>query len=105
MPFQFIYFSGCYHPHFTAVGIKSATGEHFDALALYDAVSADGFSEFGRGGCPPASGAADGLVGKTRLPAAVVLATSNSTSRTSATVLHCRRALPLRCTWQPWPQV
>jgi hypothetical protein len=87
------------------VGIKSATGEHFDALALHHAVSTDGFSAFGRSGCPPASGAADGLVGKTRLPAAVVLAVSNPAGRTGATVLHCRRALSLRCPRQPGPQV
>jgi hypothetical protein len=83
------------------VGIKSAAGEHFDAPALHHAVSTDGFSEFGRSGCPPASSAADGLVGKTRLPVAMVLAASNPTGRTGATVLHCRRALSLRCTRQP----
>jgi hypothetical protein len=98
-------FSGCYNPHFTTVGVESAASVHFDAAALHYAFSTDGFGALGRSGCPPAGAAADGLVGQTRLAAAVVPAAGDPAGRTGAAVLHSRGALSVRRPWQPGPQV
>lgn len=95
---------GCYNPHFTPVGIKSAADVHSDDPDLHHAVSTDGFSALGRSCCPPASAAADSLVGQTRLRVPVVPAFGNPARGTAAPVLHCCRALSLRCPRQPGPQ-